>query len=74
MGHYFRHGGKHSRRDDQGGYGPALERDPERVRHDVTEGYVSRECAAAVYGVVVEVDGKVDHAATDAFRSEASKR
>jgi N-methylhydantoinase B len=33
-----------------GGYGPPGERDPERVRHDVREGWVSRERAAAVYG------------------------
>jgi N-methylhydantoinase B len=35
-----------------GGYGSPLERDPERVRHDVLERWVSREQGGAVYGVV----------------------
>ena len=35
-----------------GGYGPPTERDPERVRHDVIEHWVSREQAQSVYGVV----------------------
>jgi N-methylhydantoinase B len=34
-----------------GGYGPPAERDPERVREDVRDGYVSREAAATIYGV-----------------------
>ncbi len=33
-----------------GGYGPPLERDPERVRHDVAEGWISAERAKRVYG------------------------
>jgi N-methylhydantoinase B len=36
-----------------GGYGPPREREPERVLGDVREGFVSRERAAATYGVVV---------------------
>jgi N-methylhydantoinase B len=36
-----------------GGYGPALERDPEAVLRDVLDGYVSRSAAASEYGVVV---------------------
>ena len=56
-----------------GGYGSALERDSERVRHDVAEGYVSRERAAAVYGVMVDSDGEVDLAATASFRAEGRK-
>lgn len=35
-----------------GGYGSPLERDPERVRRDVLERWVSFEQASAVYGVV----------------------
>jgi N-methylhydantoinase B len=35
-----------------GGYGDALERDAERVRYDVLEGWVSLEAARDVYGVV----------------------
>jgi N-methylhydantoinase B len=41
-----------------GGYGSPLERDPEQVRHDVLEGWVSRQRAEDVYGVVL-TDG--DH-------------
>jgi len=36
-----------------GGYGSALERDPEAVLRDVLDGYVSRAAAASEYGVVV---------------------
>ncbi|MEZ5101817.1 MAG: hydantoinase B/oxoprolinase family protein [Thermoleophilia bacterium] len=36
-----------------GGYGDPTERPVERVLHDVREGWVSREAATAVYGVVV---------------------
>lgn len=55
-----------------GGYGPPLERAPERVSHDVVEGYVSRERAAAVYGVIVDDNGVLDHPATEEQRSEAN--
>ena len=41
-----------------GGYGDPHEREPERVLHDVREGYVSPEAAREVYGVVVT--GSVD--------------
>lgn len=37
-----------------GGHGDAAERDPELVRRDVSEGYVSREAAASVYGVEID--------------------
>ncbi|WP_214609055.1 hydantoinase B/oxoprolinase family protein [Rhodococcus qingshengii] len=43
-----------------GGYGSPLERDPDRVRHDVLEGYISRARAESVYGVIVGPDGTVD--------------
>jgi N-methylhydantoinase B len=33
-----------------GGYGPPAERDPEAVRRDVSEGYVSAEAARRDYG------------------------
>lgn len=42
-----------------GGWGDPLERDPERVRIDVRDGYVSVEGAARDYGVVVL--GDPDH-------------
>jgi N-methylhydantoinase B len=53
-----------------GGYGPPHERDAERVRHDVAEGWVSAERARSVYGVVLAQDGSVEHAATSARRAE----
>jgi N-methylhydantoinase B len=37
-----------------GGYGNPLEREPERVRQDVMDGYVSRERAREDYGVVLD--------------------
>lgn len=40
-----------------GGYGDPLDRDPERVRTDVLEGWVSREQAREAYGVVL--DGEI---------------
>ena len=60
-----------------GGYGPALERDPERVLTDVIEEKISAERARDVYGVVIDTsDGSIDLAATnerrDALRAEAN--
>ena len=51
-----------------GGYGDPLTRNPVSVRRDVSEGLVSRTCAADVYGVVLDDDGEVDTAASDAAR------
>jgi N-methylhydantoinase B len=53
-----------------GGYGPALERDPERVRHDVAEGWVTVQRGRDTYGVVLSADGDVDGQATGALRAE----
>ncbi len=59
-----------------GGYGDPLERDPERVRTDVVDDYVSIERAARDYGVVLAVidrdlcEYEIDHAATDRLRAE----
>jgi N-methylhydantoinase B len=53
-----------------GGYGPPIERDPERVAHDVAEGWISRARAAAVYGVVLDDEGTIDPAATSRRRAE----
>jgi N-methylhydantoinase B len=53
-----------------GGYGPATERDPARVLHDVQEGLVTPARAARDYKVVVDADAQsVDAAATDQLRS-----
>jgi N-methylhydantoinase B len=56
-----------------GGYGPALERDPEAVAADVREGYVTPGHAAERYGVVVR-DGAVDIAATAELRRKHAPR
>ncbi len=52
-----------------GGYGDPKKRDPERVRHDVIEGWVSHKRAQEVYGVVLGDDDRVDQAETDRHRS-----
>ncbi len=51
-----------------GGYGDPLLREPQRVQEDVELGYVSREAAAEMYGVVLDNDNKVERAKTDARR------
>ena len=55
-----------------GGYGSPLARDSERVRRDVAEGYVTRDRAAHVYGVVLDHDGAVDQPATRRRRARLS--
>lgn len=50
-----------------GGYGDPLDRDPERVKEDVRNGYVSKKCARSLYGVVF--DG-----ASVAVNSEATQK
>lgn len=58
-----------------GGYGDPLERDPQAVREDVADDYVSVERAAKDYGVVLEVVDRdlcayrVDAAATERERA-----
>jgi N-methylhydantoinase B len=47
-----------------GGFGTPLQRDPELVLADVSQGYVSREAARESYGVVIGEDGALDAAAT----------
>ena len=57
-----------------GGYGPATCRDPQRVRRDVEEGWITAERAAAVYGVVLDGGGTVNPAATEKCRAEIEAR
>jgi hypothetical protein len=46
-----------------------LERDPERVRRDVEDGFVSAERAREDYGVIIDpVTREVDQASTEALR------
>lgn len=55
------------RMQNGGGYGDPLLRDPERVRRDVSDGAVSADVAAAIYGVVLDGES-VDEQATEAAR------
>jgi N-methylhydantoinase B len=58
-----------------GGHGDPLERDPDKVREDVIDGYVSIARAARDYGVVVRAidadlcEYEIDHAATERERA-----
>ncbi|WP_255171171.1 hydantoinase B/oxoprolinase family protein [Natrononativus amylolyticus] len=55
-----------------GGWGAPLERDPERVRQDFLDDYVTREIARETYGVVLADDGTVDHDETVTLRRDRS--
>jgi N-methylhydantoinase B/oxoprolinase/acetone carboxylase alpha subunit len=54
-----------------GGYGNALEREFERIEHDLREGYLSREQAIAEYRVVFGEDGLIDLQATERLRASS---
>jgi N-methylhydantoinase B len=56
-----------------GGFGDALDRDPESVAVDVAAGRFSVEDAKAIYGTVLDADGVVDAAATAALRDEVRR-
>jgi N-methylhydantoinase B len=57
-----------------GGYGNPLQRDPEKVRVDVRDGFVSNQLAREVYGVVLGPDSlEIDIAATESLRAELAK-
>lgn len=70
-GIYELHPGDHLRvvSGGGGGYGPAVEREPERVRQDVVQGYVSRDEAKERYRVVLRDDLNLDEEATRALRA-----
>ena len=51
-----------------GGYHDPLERDPQAVLEDVRDGYVSRDAARSIYGVVLGGDA-VDESATRELRA-----
>jgi N-methylhydantoinase B len=64
-----------------GGYGDPLEREPERVKRDVRDGYVTIEGAARDYGVVIVGDPdedpenlRIDGAATERLRESRRRR
>jgi N-methylhydantoinase B len=57
-----------------GGYGHPFEREPERVLHDLSEGWITPERARSVYGVVTTGDEAgdtltIDGSATQALRA-----
>jgi N-methylhydantoinase B len=53
-----------------GGYHAPLGRSPDAVRQDVLDGFVSREAAQSVYGVVLTGEScEIDDAATEALRA-----
>jgi N-methylhydantoinase B len=53
-----------------GGFGPPRERDPQKVAHDVRQGYVSLRAAAELYGVALdEKTLEVDEPATTRLRA-----
>ena len=54
-----------------GGFGPPKEREPERVAHDVRQGYISRAAAKDTYHVALKSTGEVDTHATHNLRTRA---
>lgn len=57
-----------------GGYGPPIERDPELVREDVAEGWITRGRANEIYGVVLDAANEVEIEATQALRERMEDR
>jgi N-methylhydantoinase B len=54
-----------------GGWGDPCDREPERVREDVLDGFVSREAAEREYGVVLKgAEFAIDSAATETLRAQ----
>lgn len=59
------------------GFGDPLERDPEKLRWDAREEYISLDTARNVYGVVLDTEPelyKVDYEATEKLRDELRKK
>lgn len=56
-----------------GGWGDPRERDPALVARDVRLGYVSREAAERLYGVVLAANGSVDEAPTGEARRAGAR-
>ena len=60
-----------------GGFGDPLERDPEMVRWDAREEYISLDTTRNIYGVVLDTEPelyKVDYEATEKLREELRKK
>ncbi|WP_310169506.1 hydantoinase B/oxoprolinase family protein [Neobacillus niacini] len=59
-----------------GGYGDPLNRDPEKVRHRVREGWITEQKAKEVYGVVLNTTSElytVNYSATELLRQVLKK-
>ena len=65
-------------RNGGGGYGEPLKRDPEKVKDDARDGFISVEAARNMYGVVLDTKPElfaVDYPATAQLRHDlATKR
>lgn len=57
-----------------GGYGPAHERDPLRVLHDLKEGWISAGRARETYGVAILGSRERDDLQLDGARTEVLRR
>jgi N-methylhydantoinase B len=54
-----------------GGFGTPFKRDAQKVAEDVREGYVSREAAEKLYGVVLTDTFEVKQSETEKLRAKA---
>ena len=52
-----------------GGIGDPRTRDPQRVLDDVLDGFITAQQARRDYGVVIDVDGRLDLAGTERLRN-----
>src|SRR5262249_1177497 len=52
-----------------GGIGDPRTRDPQRVLDDVRDGFITAQQARRDYGVVIDVEGRLDLAATEHLRN-----
>ena len=57
-----------------GGFGPPLERPVEKVKYDVEEGWITKERAEQVYGVVINEKGTIDEETTAKRRRTLAKK
>ncbi len=53
-----------------GGYGNPLQRNPQQVKSDIADGFVSTNTAKKEYGVILNKDGDVDITATEKVRKK----
>ena len=57
-----------------GGYGPPYQRDPERIREDVIQGFISETRAKEAYGVILDGEThEIDKISTLAIRKQMAQ-